>query len=216
MKKLLYFSLTAMMICFFSMSSFAQDDTKAKAVLDGASAKMKTYKTMKIEFTYAMANTQKNINESKTGTIQIKGNKYKLDISGQVVFCNGTTVWTYIPDDEEVNVNNASTQEDAINPLNLLNNYSANFKAKLIKEIVIGTKSVYVIDMTPLKGKSYYKVRLNIEKSSQQIVSTIVYDKNGSTYTITVTKLTTDLEMLDTMFNFNTADYPGVDVNDMR
>ena len=217
MKKIEFFALSLLTLVLCGIKSNAQiDDTKAKTTLDAVSAKMKSYTTMKIDFTYSMVNDKTKVNESKSGTIQIKGSKYHLEIGGQVVFCDATTVWTYLKDDNEVNVNNASTQEDATNPTTILNNYSKNFKPKFIKEEVQGGKTIAVIDMTPTKAKSYYKVRLNIDKIAQQIVSTSVYDKNGSTYTYTVTKFASNLPMVDALFTFVKANYPGVQVNDMR
>ena len=208
--------ITAMILGFTSVNVKAQiTDTKAKTILDSVSAAMKTYTTMKIEFTYTMVNAKTKVNETKSGTIQIKGSKFKLEIGGQTVYCDGKTKWTYIKDDNEVTINNASTTDDA-NPLNILNNYSLNYKAKYIKDVVEGGKTLSVIDMTPIKGKSYSKVRLNINKAVKQIASYTIYDKNGSEYTSKVTKFTTNLVIADTTFTFNKADHPGVTENDMR
>jgi outer membrane lipoprotein-sorting protein len=217
MKKIKYLMLPLFFVSIFGIKVNAQiDESKAKTILDGVSAKMKSYTTMKIAFSYNMVNTKTNVNETKTGTIQIKGNKYHLEIGGQTVFCDGKTVWTYIKDDNEVNINNVSTQDDAINPTTILNNYSLNYKPKWMKEMIDGGKTIEVIDMTPLKGKSYYKVRLNIDKVVQQITSTIVYDKNGSTYTYTISTFTSNVTMDDAIFTFNKANYPNVETNDMR
>lgn len=194
----------------------AQDDTKATTILDGVSTKMKSYTTMKIEFSYNLSNTKTGVNETKTGTIQVKGSKYRIELGGQIVFCDGSTVWTYIEDDEEVSINNVSTQEDAVNPTTILNNYSTNFTAKYIKETVEMGKTYQVIDLTPKKTKSYYKVRLYIDNTQQQIVSTTIYDKNGSTFTYLVSKFSTNLTMDDSIFTFNKADYPDAEINDMR
>jgi len=217
MKKIQIIVLSMLTMISWGFKSNAQmDDTKAPTLLDAVSAKMKSYSTMKIAFTYTMTNAKTNVNESKTGSIQVKGSKYHLEIGGQTVFCNGTTVWTYLKDENEVNINNVSTQEDAINPTTILSNYKTNFKPKFIKEVVEGGKTIEVIDMTPIKGKSYYKVRLNIDKVSQQITSTVVYDKNGSTFTYNVNNFTPNLPMDDGIFTFNKAKYPKVEENDMR
>jgi len=216
MKKNKNLTVLILLVGLFGINTNAQDNADAKKILDGVSAKMKSYTTMKIEFTYTMTNAKTNVNESKTGVIQIKGNKYRLEIGGQIVFCDGKTVWTYLKDEKEVNINNVSTQEDAINPTTILNNYVANFKPKFIKDAVEGGKTISIVDMTPIKGKTYYKVRLNINKVAQQIASTIVYDKNGTTYTYKVNKFTPNLAMADALFTFNKANYPGVEENDMR
>jgi outer membrane lipoprotein-sorting protein len=205
-----------LVIFFISASLNAQDDTKATTILNGVSTKMKSYTTMKVEFSYTMTNEKTGVNESKTGTIQVKGSMYRIEIAGQVVFCDGTTVWTYLADDEEVTINSVSTQEDAVNPTTILNNWTTNFKPKYIKESVEFGKVYQVVDLTPLKTKSYYKVRLYIDNTLQQIASTIIYDKNGSTFTYVVTKLTSDVAMADSIFTFSATDYPDAEINDMR
>jgi outer membrane lipoprotein-sorting protein len=215
MKKIGIIMISLLMFGFIYGVKAQVVDTKAKAILDSASAKMKGYTTMKIEFTYTLTNTKTKVNETKAGTIQIKGSKFKLEIGGQIVFCDGKTKWTYIKDDNEVTINTASTTDDA-NPLNILNNYSLNYKAKWIKDAVEGGKTVAVIDMTPIKGKSYSKVRLTINKVAKQVTSSVIYDKNGSEYSYKVTKFTTNVAIADTVFTFNKADYPGVTENDMR
>jgi outer membrane lipoprotein-sorting protein len=194
----------------------AQDDTKATTILNAASTKMKSYTTMKLEFTYSMVNTKTKVNETKAGIIQVKGDKYKLDMGGQSVFCDGKTIWTYIKDDNECNINSVSTQEDAMNPLAILNNYAKNFKPKFIKDMVQGGKNYQIVDLTPLKTKNYYKVRLAIDKATSQVGSIVVFDKNGSTYTYLISKFTTNTPMADTIFTFVATNFPGVEVNDMR
>ncbi len=217
MKRINIFLLSFLFIGLLNNNAFTQiDDTKAQTMLDAVSAKMKGYSTMKIAFTYTIINTKSNINESKSGTIQVKGSKYHLDIGSQKVFCNGTTVWTYLKDENEVNINSVSTQDDAVNPTTILNNYKANFKAKFIKEVVEGGKTLMVIDLTPIKGKSYFKVRLNIDKTAKEIVSSIIYDKNSTTYTYKINSLTSNVTLSDDLFTFNKTKYPGVEENDMR
>ncbi len=208
--------ISVLLLSISGIKVSAQDDTKVKTILNGVGTTMKSYTSMKIEFTYTMVNTKTKVNESKSGVIQIKGAKYHLEIGGQIVFCDGSTVWTYLKDENEVNINNVSTQDDAINPTSILNNYIINFKPKWIKDVIEGGKTIAVIDMTPIKGKSYYKVRLNIDKTAKQITSTIVYDKNGSTYTYKVNKFTTNIAMPDAIFTFNKAEHTGVEENDMR
>ncbi|NTW32232.1 MAG: outer membrane lipoprotein carrier protein LolA [Bacteroidetes bacterium] len=215
MKKLSIIESFFLIFYFCGFSLFAQDNSNAIKILDAVSAKMKAYTSMKIEFTYTMANAKTKVNESKIGTIQVKGAKYRVEVGGQIIFCDGKTVWTYLKDEKEVNVNNVSGQEDAI-PTTILNNYSKNYKPKFIKDAVEGGKTISIIDLTPLKTKSYYKVRIYIDKTSQQVTNTIIYDKNGSTYTYKVNKFTTNLVLAETIFSFSKTDYPGVEVNDMR
>jgi len=147
----------------------------------------------------------------------LKSEKYRLEISGQTVICDGKTVWTYIKDANEVQINTVQPDEDAItNPIKLLNNWEKNFKPKLIKDGSENGKNIQTIDLTPVKSKAYYKVRLKIDKTKKQIVNTTVYDKNGSTFSYIVKTFVTNQTVNDSFFTFKASDFPGAEINDMR
>jgi outer membrane lipoprotein-sorting protein len=193
-------------------------DTKAKTILDGVCQQTKSYSTIEIEFTYNMKNTKNNVNETKKGTAMMKDQKYWLSFAGQTIISDGKTQWTYIKDNNEVQVNTVDPGDDqAMNPTKLLTSYDKSFTPKFIKEEVRTGKTFQLLDLTPIKGRSYFKIRVEIDKAQKQISSSIVYDKNGtSTYTYTVVKFTPNKAIPDTKFTFNTKDYPGVEVIDMR
>jgi outer membrane lipoprotein-sorting protein len=117
-----------------------------------------------------------------------------------------------------VQINNVDPADDqSMNPSKLLTSYDKSFTPKFIKEEVRNGKTLQILDLTPLKGRSYFKIRVEVDKTAKQIVNSIVYDKNGSsTYTYSVTKFTTNKTIPDTKFTFSAKDYPGVEVIDMR
>ncbi len=206
-----------MMVLFINQSMSQVVDERANAVLDKVSAKMKSYTTMKIEFTYTLDNKAEKIHQSKTGIVTIKGDKYSLNIQKQRIISDGKTVWTYIPDADEVQINNVNTKDDeALNPAKLLATYSKNYRAKLIKEVNQGGVMTQIVDLIPIKGKAFFKVRLMIDKTKLQVLSTEIYNKNGSTYAYKVNKFTPNAKVADTEFTFKASDFPGVEINDMR
>jgi outer membrane lipoprotein-sorting protein len=205
-------------ILFLSISLMAQPtvDKKAKAVLDEVSALAKSYTSMSIDFTYTMENKGSNINESKQGTILIKGEKYQLNISGQTIICDGKTIWTFIKDANEVTITTPSTDEDAINPATIYTLWEKGYKYKYIKEEVQAGIAVHIIDLTPIKGKSYHKVRVVVDKNKKQLVSSTVYDKDNTTYAYKIKVFKTNTVIDDKKFTFNKASYPGVEIIDNR
>jgi outer membrane lipoprotein-sorting protein len=212
MKKILI-TFTAIII---AMSLQAQD--KAKGILDAVTLQTKSYATIDISFSYVMENKTKKIKETKIGTASMKGDKFWLDFSGQQIMSDGKTVWTYIKDNNEVQINNNDPNDDqALNPAKLLTSYNKSFTPKFVKEETRGAIIFQIIDLTPLKARSYYKMRVEIDKAKKQIVNSIVYDKNGSSvYTYSVTKFVTNKPIADTKFTFNAKDHPGVEVIDLR
>jgi len=109
-------------------------EKKATSLLDEVTAKMKAYKTMKLEFTYSMINKNQKINESFKGSLLAKGDKYKLNISGQQIFCDGKTAWTYQKDANEVQISEVTGDEESFTPTKFMTSYNNNYKSKLISE----------------------------------------------------------------------------------
>jgi outer membrane lipoprotein carrier protein len=196
-----------------TITGFAQTDKKAATILDEVSTKTKQYKTIKIDFTYAMDNVKEKIHDKFKGTLISKGDKYKLSAAGQDVISDGKTMWTYLKDANEVQINNAGEDDDSFTPTKLLSGYSKDYKSKFIEE----KGNDQIIELYPLKkGKSFTKVQLTIDKTKKQITRFVIYDRNGSTFSYILDKFVTDQAIADNVFTFNKAEYPGVEINDMR
>jgi outer membrane lipoprotein-sorting protein len=217
MRKLIV--LTVMIAVGFTL--MAQDDEtmgdkKSSEIIDRVISKTEAYKSFGAEFTHKMKNAEAGIDESNDGELVVMGDMYKLKIAGQLVICDGETIWTYIEDAEEVQINVVEDSDESITPSNLLTSYNKDYKSKFIRESFQYGTTVYVIDLTPAEGKSYYKVRLIIDKEKEQILEITIFDKNGSTYSYIVNKFEPNVDAQESDFTFNPDDYPDVDVVDMR
>ena len=209
MKKLLLIVIAGAL----TLSAFAQNDKKAAVILDEVSAKTKAYKTIKIDFTYAMDNVKEKIHDKFKGTLISKGDKYKLTAAGQDVISDGKTMWTYLKDTKEVQINNVGEDDDSFTPTKLLSGYGKDFKSKFIEE----KGNDQIIELYPLKkGKTFTKVQLTIDKTKKQISRFVIYDRSGSTFSYILDKFLTDQPIADNVFTFNKAEHPGVEINDMR
>src|ERR1035437_1360591 len=219
---------TGFLICcvsfLFAQMPKEEIDAKAKGILDEVAAKTKTYTSIKTEFTSVMEKQETNIKskvtESQTGTLQLKGTKYKLEFKGQTIFCDSKTQWTYIKESNEVQINNAPDPNatDNPNPVNIFTIYEKGYKYKYEKEDVVNGRKVDIVNLYPLDAakKAYHTIRLTIDKVKKEIIVVKILNKNGTFNTITVKNFTPNSEMPDTMFTFNKADYKGVEVVDLR
>lgn len=224
------FKAFSVVICLLiSFQGFSQQpkevvDAKAKAILDEVAAKTKSYTSIKAEFGSVtekkVTNTESKVTESQTGTLNLKGEKYKLEIKGQTIFCDSKTQWTYIKESNEVQINSAPDPKatDNINPVNIFTIYEKGYKYKYDKEETVNGSKADVVDLYPLAPdkKSYHTIKLTIDKAKKQIVSVKIMNKNGTTNIITVKSFTANSDMPDAMFIFNKADYKGVEVVDLR
>ena len=204
-------------ILFFAISiTLSAQHKKADEILGKATEKLDNYKSIEADFTYDLINPQGEVNDSGKGTLLINGDKYRLSIVGQVVICDGSTIWTYIEDAEEVQINEVVEEEGTISPSKLLTFYNNNYKAKHLAEDVIGGNTVYIISLKPNEDKNYSKADLFIKKDDLQILKVVLDDKNGGQTVYTITKFIPEKEVTDSDFSFNEADYPDVDIIDMR
>jgi len=205
--------LTGLFI-FSAIIAYSQTkDTKASALLEEVSKKAKGYKSIKVEFSYSMENTKAKINEKKTGTLLVSGDKYQMSAAGQTVICDGKTIWTYIVESNEVQVNTLENNDDALTPSKLLTSYNSNYRSKIIKSNDPTTEAVELI---PNTGKNFTKAVLGIDKAKKQVKSFTLYDKSGNTFSYKIKSYLTDIPVTASDFFFDPKKFPGVEIIDMR
>jgi outer membrane lipoprotein carrier protein len=217
MKKIIIvLSALSIMLLMQGMQDPKIDDRKARTVLDAAGKKMLSYTTMKINFTFTEAEEgQEGV--SRKGRLWTKGDRYHLRFAGQEVFSDGKTKWTFIRDAEEVHITNVSDGDDDLaNPRALLNNYDRRFTVRWIREETHKGKRVDVVDLYPRERKGYHRVRLRIEKSSQNLLGTTVFYTNNISHNIDIDRFVTNEPIADSHFVWNSAQHPNVEVIDLR
>ena len=207
--------ITSIILCLLiSMNVFSQGkDPKAIALLEEVSAKAKAGKSIKVEFSFTMENPKARINEEKTGTLLVSGDKYKMTAAGQTVICDGITIWTYIKESNEVQVNTLDNKDDALTPSKLLTSYNTNYKSKIIKS---QDPAIENVELIPNTGKNFTKAILGIDKVKKQVNSFKLFDKSGNTFTYKIKTYLTDIPVTNADFTFDAKKFPGVEVIDMR
>jgi outer membrane lipoprotein-sorting protein len=195
-----------------------ESDPDAKKILDRVSAKFKSFKSVSSKFTLKIENSAGKVEGSKTGNVSLKGTKYRISVTGQEIFFDGNTIWTYDKAANEVQITKFDPSATTITPQKLFTNfYDKDFLYKLNGEIKLAGKTLQEIELTPVdKTKPFFKVLVYIDKGSQTIVSTKVFEKNGNKYTYSVSSMKTNVAIPDDTFVFNASKYPTVEVVDLR
>ncbi|MBK9730110.1 MAG: outer membrane lipoprotein carrier protein LolA [Chitinophagaceae bacterium] len=215
MKKFFVFIIFSLSIA--SSVKAQQKDQKAEQILNGVSSKYKGYKSVQADFIIKVEGGNSKTTDQQAGTLYLKGNKYKLKINNQEIISDSKTVWTYLKDANEVQINSFETDDNTISPTDIFTIYEKDFLYAFTEEQLIGGKTIQIIDLTPNdKNKSYFKVRLEIDKVEKAIQSAVVFDKNGNRYTYEIRKFIPNPEIADTFFSFDTNKYPGIEVVDLR
>lgn len=226
MNKLIIFSA---LILTTVTSAFAQKDAAARAILNKVSEKYRTYDAIKTDFTFTLESPQAGVKETQNGTLitRSKSNKFKVSLyspgaSGnpevtQEIICDGRTQWNYLKKDKEVQVNNANSSGEGLNPAQVFTIYEHGYKYIYNGENKAGGKVYQEIDLTPEDiKKPFFKVRLQIDKAKKQIYSALIFDKNGNRYTYTLKSFVPNIPVSDNTFIFDVKAHKGVEVVDLR
>ena len=216
MKKI--FTALVMMVCG-SLTLTAQapkgmgkSDPDAKKILDAVSTKFKSFKTVQGKFSLKIENGAGKVLGIKSGTVSMKGSKYRISVTGQEIFSDGSNIWTLDKASKEVIISKIDLSANSLTPQKLFTNfYDKDFLYKLNGT----TKSVSEIELTPIdKTKPFFKILLYVDKNS--ISTTKLFEKTGNKYTYSTTSLTPNGNVPDATFMFDAKKYPGVEVVDLR
>jgi outer membrane lipoprotein carrier protein len=210
-------SILALLLLTVVNAGFAQYDAKALEILDAVSRRYKSIPAFEANISYTLTNETEKINEEFKGKITVKGDKFKLVLPEQEVINNGTTLWTYLPEAKEVNIDNYDPNSDELNLSKFYEIYKKNYKYLYLEDKTEGGVLCEVVDLVPEKKDSqFFKVRMNIVKKDKSVQSFVMFDKGGNKYKYTITKFVPNSSIADAFFTFDPKKYPGVEVIDLR
>jgi outer membrane lipoprotein-sorting protein len=212
-------TLVALLIGIGSLNtSQAQSDPAAKQILDGVSAKFKSFKAVQSGFTLKVEDGKGKLQGEKSGVVFMKGGKYRVNISGQEIYSDGTNVWTYDKGANEVTITKMEAGQNSLTPQKLFTNfYDKDFLYKLNGEKKVGNRQMQEIELTPIdKSKAFHKVYVLVDKAQKSIHSAKILEKNGNVYTYTVSNFNGKAVIPDAQFIFDKKKYPGVEEIDLR
>ena len=205
--------------CATILNAFAQTDEKAKAILNDVSKKYQTFNTIKADFSCTIDNPQAKIKDTQLGTLTSlpKVNKYRITLKGQEFTSDGKSQWTYLKADKEIQINDIDNNSDTFNPAKIFTIYEKGFKYLYVEDLKIKGKAYHIIDLVPLNShRSFFKIRLQIDKASKLITNALIFEKDGNRYTYAIRSFTPNIKVAETMFTFDPKKYPGVEVVDLR
>lgn len=191
-----------MVAALMSIGSFAQS---AKAVLDKAAGTITAQSGVKANFKMTTANG------STSGTIAIKGKKFYATTPQAKVWFDGKTQWTYLKNNDEVNVSNPTeAQLQAINPYNFINLYKHGYSYTMNT-----AGNDYVIHLTASNADRKIKeLFISVNKKTYQPKQVkMLQGKKWTTFDINSIKKES---IPDSQFRFNAKDFPQAEVIDLR
>ncbi len=187
---------------------WAQGSEKAKALLDEVYEKVKEYDNIEVDFKYVLENTEADINQETRGNVTLQGDKYLLNYLGAIVLFDGQKVYTVVPENEEVTIEDQSEEEATITPSRMLTFYKKGHTYSWdILQNVQGRK-IQFVKLLPIDTNSPIEsILLGIDVETKHIYRLIETGSNGTKTTITVNSFKTNQPLSKTLFTFDENKY---------
>ena len=191
-------------IIAFLLMSLTVNAQTPMSVLDAVASDYKKKGNTEIAFT---------LNSSSKGTIKLSGQKFNISLVDMTMWFNGETLWTYVKENQEVNVTNPTDAEIAkINPYAFVSMYRKGYKAEFGK---VETGVHHIVLKSTDDKKTFQQIDLRILKASNTLKSVVLTTRRGTTLNIVVDSYKY-IKFADSTFVFDAKKYPGVDVIDLR
>ena len=197
--------LTLWMLTLLPYCISAQNDAMAEKVLDHTLVALSGDSGIRADY-----------EGTESGFLLMKGEKFYLNNGNIQSWYDGKTQWSYVADNEEVNISHPTPEEiQSINPYLILIRYKTdfdyNYKGKQTRNGVEGHEIV----LTPKHSENRELIRVFISLSHQPLAMKI--EHNGQTVSeINITNYQTSQKLEDEMFRFNKSLYPNAEIIDLR
>lgn len=194
----------------------AQQDAKSKAILKKSEAHYKSFKTLTADFSLTTTAEGKKPFTNK-GSLQIKGNAFRLSYSDQTIFCDGKNIWSYNPADEEVTLETYKKKTNDLSPQEMFNLYNRNFKSIYEGTVNSGKETHEVVKLVPKKRKEKYAyIKVMIDQKTSELKKVVQHFKNGSEVTVTIDSFIPNKSFTDSYFKWDATQHKGVMLVDLR
>ena len=201
--------IASLLLLFAAQVVTAQNsaDVLVRAFVD----QIKSHKNVEMTFSYQFSPDGKNFSEAENGKAWLQGESYKIEMAEQHNISDGKTIWTYLIDEEEVMVSDATEGTDNT-PLKVFTSLDESYVATLAS---IDAKGIATVELANPKGQ-YKRVSLKIDTKKNEVKTADIYMEDGSRLTLHIEELKFDQKLDEKFFNFDEKAHPNVDVIDMR
>lgn len=206
MKKHILLIISALVL---TLNTFAQD---AKTIMQNAVEKLKSYENIEFTIDYIMTNPEAGLYDHIGITGFTQGNAYKINTYGQDIICDGTTIWTYYEDANEINISDAEISENGYF-VTLIDQYCGDFTAKFIDG---NNGDIKKIEITPSVNNGYKSIIFTLNVKTLELQSMDLVNDGDTNFTYKITKFITNQQLPADFFIFKESDFPDAEIIDMR
>lgn len=188
--------------------SYGQNSDKAKALLDEVYNKVQSYDNIYIDFQSVLENTEADLKQETNGNVTLQGEKYLLNYFGAKQLYDGNKVYTVVPENEEVTIEDVNEDNDTVSPSKMLTFYKTghNYQWDILQNV--GGRKIQYVKLIPIDSNTEIKsILLGIDAQTKHIYKLIQTGNNGTKTTITVNSFKTNQPISSTLFTFDEQKY---------
>ncbi|UCD62267.1 MAG: outer membrane lipoprotein carrier protein LolA [Flavobacteriaceae bacterium] len=202
------YSILFATILFAVIVTQAQSSDKAKALLDEVYSKVMSYDNIAVNFKFALHNAEADVDQETRGDVTLEGEKYLFNYLGSQQLYDGSKVYTIVPENEEVTIEDKTEGENTITPSKMLTFYKTghNYEWDILQNVQ--GRKIQFVKLIPIDTNSEIaSILLGIDVETKHIYKLIETGKNGTVTTITVNSFKTDQPLSKTLFTFDENKY---------
>ena len=178
----------------------------AQQVLDKCAALVSTPDGATANFTMTSAQYG-----NASGTISIKGQKFYMHSNATTMWFDGTTLWTYVAQNEEVNISTPTAQQlQSLNPYHFINLYKQGYTSTMTTSPTAYTVHLTATDTQKKISEAF--VTISKENYAPKEIK-LLQGTKWTTFTVSGLKAE---RQDDAKFRFKSSDYPDAELIDLR
>lgn len=212
MMKLIRLQLILLLLSIGLPLTATAQQTQAKTILDQTAAGLKNAGGIKATFQVSQGTG------NWQGTILLSGKKFKITTPQTTTWFNGKYLWTYVKENDEVNLNQPTDDElQSINPYNFIYTYANGYSCKMGSITRFQNQSVHEILLTATdRSNPYSQIRLIVSQAGKQPLQIKMLQGKNNWTTITLTAFAKNQKLPESVFSFNKKEAPHAEIIDLR
>lgn len=201
--------LTFIILSLLALTLPAQAAESASDIIAKAADKFSSAPSISASYTMTSS-----AGGSTSGKVLFSGQKFHMTSPELLTWYDGTTQWTYLVADNEVNISEPTADElQQINPFAVISTFRRGYSAKIVRT----DKSTKVVTLTAQSGNAEIRsATIHISASTMLPAKIELSMRSGQSATITISGITIGKTLNINSFRFPKARYPKAEVVDLR
>lgn len=202
-------ALAVALTVLFAGQAYAQASPSAAEVARDLQARYGNLSTLSADFTQSVGG------ESLRGSIQVKGEAFRLTIPGQTLVTDGSTLWSYSDEERQLRIQSYDPADVGFQIGQLFTDYLSVFRATGASKATIGGVQHDVLALRPREAGSSVRDVTLYARSSDGVPTRIrVHDVNGATLAFDLRNVRLNPSIPQSRFRFEAP--RGAEVVDLR